>query len=260
MKTQKAPSHVSFNRAVDIHPVGNGASTDSAPSSPVSAVPPLILTLINKPDSGDYDESDSARISFSNSSMRSSIRNDLEDVLELDSPQYKGVNFMPHSPTKLHYPVSHDGRESTMKSVGPLFPIEELVESQSQQEILSKSNSLREAAAKATIKMEDDEKGDGASSGSSKKKGKQSKSEKKKKKKKKKTRHKSKAAATPRTGKLIKLYIEIGTKSKIKFDMISVTKTNHKTVLLSSKRLESGKTHQWSIEILKCDVELQVES
>ena len=78
---------------------------------------------------------------------------------------------------------------------------------------------------------------------------------KKSKSKKKKKRKKSKAAASPTTGQLIKVYMTQKSQSVFQFDRISVTESNEKTVLLSSKGYTKG-SHEWSIEILKCDVDL----
>ncbi len=56
--------------------------------------------------------------------------------------------------------------------------------------------------------------------------------------------------------KLISLYIEQSSMSDVQFDKISVTESNKKTVLLSSQGLSKG-VHEWDVEILRSDVDLQ---
>ena len=271
-----APSHVSFNTKLDVHPHINAASNSSdslvildpspenSPASPDSPqLPPLCSSLINEPFS-DQTASTSDRSSMSDlvgMGFRKSMVNDLENVLEIDSPQFKGVNFMPHSPTQMNYRVSHNMRQSQLRTVGPLFPDEDMVESPKlQQDIVSNDKRLQAAAANATVcdcesDQHDEKEGDSESAassptGTSKRKRKKSKSKKKKK--------KSKPAATPRTGQLITVYMKQNkrkSKEDFKFDRISVTESNQKTVLISSKGYTKG-THEWTIEILKCDVDL----
>merc|ERR1719356_807010 len=58
------------------------------------------------------------------------------------------------------------------------------------------------------------------------------------------------------TGALISVFIETTETSKIRFDKISVTPSNGKTLIVSTKGLSKGK-HQWSFEIMRTDVQLQ---
>jgi len=54
---------------------------------------------------------------------------------------------------------------------------------------------------------------------------------------------------------LINLYVGGVDRLDVHFDKISVTKSNAKTLLLSSKPLRKG-VYSWSLEILRCDVDL----
>jgi len=58
------------------------------------------------------------------------------------------------------------------------------------------------------------------------------------------------------TDNLIRVFVETTARSRIRFDKISMTKPNGKTMILSSKGLTQG-VHGWSIEILRADAELQ---
>jgi len=61
---------------------------------------------------------------------------------------------------------------------------------------------------------------------------------------------------SPRTMGFIALFITNRSVDNVCFDRISVTKSNQKTVLLSSRGLSSG-IHEWNIEIKRSDSDLQ---
>jgi len=180
-------------------------------------------------------------------------------VLEMKEKEFKGVNFKLSTPKQVAYQVSHDAVQENMRSIGKLFPSESQTQcSPTDQELMARSNSLQAAASKATVKVKS---GSGSGSESDGKMNEDKVS--KKQKIKKRFRKKSKMAPTPRTSKLIGIYVQQGTdnmmgkdKDSWTFDLISVTESNGKTMLLSSKGLSKG-VHEWSIEIWRCDVELQ---
>merc|ERR1719295_78524 len=181
-----------------------------------------------------------------------SVADDVDDILEMKEKEFKGVNFIMSTPTEVAYQVSHDIHEEQLRKPGKLFPSESQTQwSPHAQEVVNRSNSLQIAASNAVVKM------GGSGSSESESEMKDDKSSKKKKKKKKRFRKKDKIA-TPRTSKLIGLYIQQGVMNKDtwSFDLISKTESNGKTMLLSSKGLSKG-LHEWSIEIWRSDVELQ---
>jgi len=61
--------------------------------------------------------------------------------------------------------------------------------------------------------------------------------------------------ARPFSMQLIRLYLEQDMFGPVRFDKISVTESNRKTVLLGSKGLTAGK-HEWNLKIERTDVDL----
>ena len=208
-----------------------------------------------------------------------SMVDDLQNVLELKESDFKGVNFSAASPQQLNYMVSHSIDEMDMCVPEQLFPNQKSL-SPTAAEVVQKSKSLEIAASEAMVKVENQndelkEDQNATKSKTEKKKKKffgkktenqnttKSKTKKKfiGKKKKKKNIGKLSSVISPTTTKLIALYIEQSSESTseiVKFDRISKTASNGKTVLLSSKTLSIGKVYEWSIQILKSDVDLQV--
>ena len=210
-------------------------------STPPSSLAPLNLQTIN----GSADT-----LIFTNS-----MADDLENVLELKESEFKGVNFLASSPQQISYVVSHSKDEMDMRVPEPLFPNQKSL-SPTAHEVVQKSKSLEIAASKAVVK---------------KKNSNENEKEKEKKQKKKKkfefnaTRKRNKiiqnnlsSVTSPRTSKFIALYIEQCILKNVKFDKISVTGSNQKVVLLSSKALTTGNSYEWSFQILRSDVDLQV--
>ena len=199
--------------------------------------------------------------------MIDSLLMDLDRVLKIKESDYKEVKFQPHTPPAMHYIVSNEVDISSLRSPDKLCP--EYIQHipTTAQDLIEGSTTLQAAASKATVKAKEAKDTNHLQSGSCSTVSNKS--------------DESHLVLSPspvhshrvsnprnprmslnvpshRTGQFIGIFIKQNPTGKVYFDTISVTESNQKTVLLSSRPLTKG-THEWRIEILKCDVELQVE-
>jgi len=161
------------------------------------------------------------------------------------SPENKRKISFIAPPDPVSFTVSHSIAENAMRKPGKLFPEESLEVPPTTTEVLEKNKELQRALKKVEI----------MDTVSEEKKEEQSLSMELL------THplaHEDSVdhAVTPRTERFISLYITNLSVDNVCFDRISVTKSNQKTLLLSSTGLSSG-THEWNIEIIRCDVDLQ---
>ena len=201
-------------------------------------------------------------------SIMDSLLVDLDRVLNLQDSDYKAVKFQPYTPPSMHYMVSNDVDTSCLRRPDKLFPQYLQQNPKTAQDLVASSTTLQAAASKATVKVKDTNHLKTTSHSNQSNHSNHS--------------HLISPSPSPspphshsykmsvpkmssnvpsaRTGLFIELYIKQNQNpmNKVYFDTISVTESNQKTVLLSSHPLTKG-THEWRIEILKCDVELQVE-
>ncbi len=189
--------------------------------------------------------------SFSSIEMSESVLLDLEEVLSaeyaerasVEPVEYgKAVKFDCSPPEPIEYQVSDPLLmfNTLRRKPKKLSPITKQKAPISPQEMVSNSPTLQSAVASVSVSeeaksVEDDEM----------------------------MSYELPASRVPRGGikKLIGLYLEQKTPMKLKrnkvhFDKISVTESNQKIVLLSSKGLSKG-VHEWSIQIQETDVDLQ---
>ena len=257
--------------------------------SPISVDDELPLSLAGSCKSTASNEGDKFRFSTiamagspTPPSILSMALSELDAVLAIDDREFKGVQFGLFSPVVCQYTVSNNVDPNHLRRPGPLFP-KSLPQSTTIQELVECSETLQAAISCHTVHSEDDEyyhwdyhedpvhdskpdlnqyfngkshgnadgKSDGKSDGnlnskSVEKTGSNCKS-----------KDEALSVTSPRTEQFIDLYIaqNMYTNPSVHFDKISVTKCNEKTVLLSSKGLSNG-IHEFSIEILKCDVDL----
>merc|ERR1719245_664514 len=74
----------------------------------------------------------------------------------MTSQEFEGVNFLPQSPERLDYVVSHDLSATAMRRVGPQFPIEK-ERRLSVSEELNISSELSAAANEVVVRSEQKE-------------------------------------------------------------------------------------------------------
>jgi len=233
---------------------------DDTPFSPTS-VPPS--PVANNPIS--YPSNPQPPCLRLSSSMDLELDNILEDQHLFDRNAHKAVTFYLGSPREIVYTVSNNVDERALRRPGKLFPID-IRQSVTAQEILECSETLKLAAAKAVVTPTTPI-ADGYGSGSeaaqfmmsplssdppsdldteSMKSGY--------------TLSDKFLSMMSRleTSKLIELYLEQdwSMNDPVHFDKVAVTASNQKTVLMSSKGLTSG-IHEWTIEVLRADVDLQ---
>jgi len=223
---------------------------------------PIPMTSFSSTRSNESTQSDSTIFSPTELEYTISLAQDLEDALSVDDSFTKEVKFEPGSPTEVVYTVSSNKHEHDMRRVGKLFPIR-IPQSVTVPEIVECSETLKSAAVKAAVTPRSDyhiEDCEQTPSILSPQRHPNSM-----------TPHSespdsdddedalSLMATSPRTGALIDLYIDQRTLSahrSVQFDKVTVTPSNDKNVLMSSKGLTSGE-HEWTIEILRTDVNLQ---
>lgn len=203
-----------------------------------------------------------------------SIALDLEEVLSYKESDYKAVKFRLSPPQKKDYVVSMDLDQDSLRRVPPkgnqsaqsvLLQIAQ--STASPQELMECSETLQSAAFRALVRTGTDAKSDNVSDGmlspmtpmtpsaaesmvnlylsnhnQSEEKGDDTESQ----------------VTSPRTKQFINLYIEQNRSlnALVRFDRISVTASNEKTVLLQSRGLTSG-SHEWSVQVWRSDVDLQ---
>jgi len=169
-----------------------------------------------------------------------SLRADLEDVL---STKYKTVHFQPDVPNAVSYTVSLSVDEYALRRPGKLFPLS-LAQSTTAttEDLVLCPETLKMAVLNAMLHAEDsthdleEEQCPGTPT---------------------KTEPKALSVAGTKTRKFIELFIQQKwSLGDVYFDKIAVTPSNQKTVLLSSRGLSKG-YHEWSVEIWRCDVDLQ---
>ena len=219
----------------DIHNPSNILGFDSTPPSSTSTlnvpiIPQSIESLV----------------------ISTSMMFDLDKVLELEESEFKGVNFVNASPSKLNYVVFGDFDQNHLRKPPKLFPSDSRTcHSPLAEEIVQKTKSLQVAVSKALVQTNVCE-SEHSTSSTTKKKKKQSIARRKRDK----NVNAFSLVTNPTTSRLIALYIAQTTSDDVKFDKISVTGSNQKMVLLSSKAL-TKRAFEWSLEILRCDVDLQ---
>ena len=192
----------------------------------------------------------------------------------------KTVEFQPYTPPSMHYVVSNEVDVSTLRKPKKLCPEYCQHTPITAQDLVQSSTTLQAAASKATVKSEaanhlNLQSGSCSCSYSAQ----SNKSNQSDESQSQQSGHSHLLSLTPthshrrskprmslkepsaRTGQFIGIFIKQNQNpiNTVYFDTISVTESNQKTVLLSSRPLTKG-THEWRIEILKCDVELQVKS
>ena len=194
--------------------------------------------------------------------MIDSLLVDLDGVLTLIEPDCKTVEFQPYTPPSMHYVVSNEVDVSTLRKPKKLCPEYCQHTPITAQDLVQSSTILQEAASKATVKLKaaNHLKLQSGSCSCSIQSNKSNQSDE--------SHSYSHRVSKPRmslnvpsarTGQFVEIFIKQNPTGNVYFDKISVTESNQKTVLLSSRPLTEG-THEWRIEILKCDVELQVEN
>jgi len=151
-----------------------------------------------------------------------SVGSDFERAFSFEAAESKGVKFPLCFPEAVNFTVSLSVDEHSLRRPGKLFPLS-----------LSQSTTVEPLVLCPETLALSESVDIGAES-------------------------KTLTAVAPNTAKRIELLMEQkgSLNSTVSFDKISVTASNRKTVLLSSRGLSGGR-HEWSVKLLRCDVNLQ---